>query len=489
LSSDRHTSDASPSRPGAIRSGKLAGRSLGAAIWIVALPVLIHQTMVALIGLVDTVYAGRLPRDMVIASLDAISIGSYITWFISIAMTGLGIGGQAIIARAMGAGERAESHLALGTAVTLSVIWGALIGLVLWTTAVPLGKACQLTPEAVDLLALYIRIISYSMPLAGLMHVGSMCLYGAGETTLPSVIAVVASVANIFISWALSGVDLAFGSRTLVNPFTFDLHLAGIAWGTALSYVIGGILTLAVLARGVKDLRLEARDVRLDGAMSRRIIRVGVPGFLDSMMMWSANLFVLFIIGVIAAARAADGVPAEGLQGAHLIAIRWESFSFLPGFAMGTAAGALAGQYLGAGNPQMARHSILACTGFGVVIMGLLGLVFIFAAEPLTRLISSEPVHLTETPPLLVICGTVQIFFATTMVMRQGLRGVGDTTWTFIITTFASYGLRIPAAWLFGVTFGWGLRGLWIGLCGEIVLRAAMIGARFLHGGWMHVRV
>ena len=78
--------------PGAIRSGKLAGRSMWSAIWILALPVLLQQTMAAFIGLVDMIYAGRLPPDIVVASLDAISIGAYVGWFVSIAMTGLGIG-------------------------------------------------------------------------------------------------------------------------------------------------------------------------------------------------------------------------------------------------------------------------------------------------------------------------------------------------------------------------------------------------------------
>ena len=33
-----------------------------------------------------------------------------------------------------------------------------------------------------------------------------------------------------------------------------------------------------------------------------------------------------------------------------------------------------------------------------------------------------------------------------TMVVRQGLRGVGDTRWCFLITTFSSYAIRLPAA-------------------------------------------
>jgi Na+-driven multidrug efflux pump len=287
----------------------------------------------------------------------------------------------------------------------------------------------------------------------------------------------------------LSGIDLTFGDWTLVNPFSFDMHLGGIAWGTSSSFFFGAVMTFWVLRRGVKDLRLEAEDLALSPVMTRRLVRVGMPGFIDSLMMWSANLLVLIVIGMVAAAEAVDGVPREGLQGAHLITIRWEAFSFLPGFAVGTAAGALAGQYLGAGNDRMAQRSILTCTALGAALMGSLGIVFMVAGEPLTRIISSEPVHLQETPPLLFICGTVQVFFAITMVLRQGLRGVGDTRWSMIITTVASYGLRLPAAWFFGVVLGMGLRGVWIGLCGEIVIRAGLFAWRFFNGGWKRVRV
>ncbi|MHC4588881.1 MAG: MATE family efflux transporter [Planctomycetota bacterium] len=327
------------------------------------------------------------------------------------------------------------------------------------------------------------------MPFAGLMLVGSMCLHGAGETTLPSLIAVGANVVNVIVSWVLSGVDITFGDWTLMNPFSFDLYLHGIAAGTAISYFVGGVLTLWVVRRGVKDLRLETRDLAVDRSMAVRIFRVGVPGFFDSIMMWVANLLVLVVIGLVAAAEAVDGVPKQGLQGAHMIAVRWESFSFLPGFAIGTAAGALAGQYLGAGSPAMARRAILACIGMGCVVMGALGLVFIFGADLLTRVISGEAVHRAEAPPLLVIGGAVQVFFAVSMVIRQGLRGVGDTRWTFVITTGASFGIRLPAAWVLGVWAGLGLQGVWLGLCGEIVLRAGFFAWRFLHGGWKRIEV
>jgi Na+-driven multidrug efflux pump len=223
--------------------------------------------------------------------------------------------------------------------------------------------------------------------------------------------------------------------------------------------------------------------------MGWRIARIGVPNFAEGIAMWAVNLFVLMFIGMVAIARGASQDEAGGLIGAHMIAVQWEAFSFLPGFAMGIAAGALAGQYAGAGNIAKARQAIWACTWVGIILMGLMGIVFMVAGEPLTRLISREPIHLAETPRLLFICGIVQVFFALSMVIRNGLRGVGDTTACLIITVVSSYGVRLPAAWFLGVHLELGLAGIWMALCGELVVRGMLFLWRFLSPGWERLRV
>ncbi|MGI9013621.1 MAG: hypothetical protein ACR2GY_05150, partial [Phycisphaerales bacterium] len=82
--------EAAADAEGVIRSGKLAGKSLTAAIWILAVPVLLQQTMQACVGLVDKKLAGNLPEEIVRSAMDGLGIGSYIGWFIGIAMAGLG---------------------------------------------------------------------------------------------------------------------------------------------------------------------------------------------------------------------------------------------------------------------------------------------------------------------------------------------------------------------------------------------------------------
>lgn len=484
-------SDAAQVEEGVIRSGRLAGKSLRSAIWILAMPVLLQQLMIACVGLVDKVIAGNLPGPIVVAAMDAIGIGAYVAWFTGIAFAGLGVGGQAIIARAMGSGDRSDAHAALGQSVTLGLAWGAVVGVAMAALVHPLAWVSGLSPEAQAHCGTYVRTIAWSMPFCGLMSIGTMCLHGAGETARPSWISIGVNVVNVIASWLLSGVTLRAGDLALPSPVPVDpvaWGVWGIAAGTAISYVCGGLATLAVMRRGVKDLRLEWGDLRPTRSMSWRITRVGVPNFMEGLAMWASSLFLLGFIGI--AARGGTGqAPREGLVGAHMITVQWESFSFLPGFAMGIAAGALAGQYLGARNPRMARRAIWACTAIGMAIMGPMGLLFMTQGRLLTSVISAEPVHLEEVPRTLFACGAVQVFFAMGMTLRNGLRGVGDTRSILLITVGSIYAVRLPLAWAMGVWMGWGLAGIWWALSIELVVRGLLFLWRFQQPGWERLRV
>ena len=476
-----------------IRSGRLAGKSLWQSIWILALPVLVQQLMAALVGTTDTLLAGNLPPGTAGAALDGVGFGASFMWVASIVLMGLGIGAQATIARGMGAGDRDEARVAGGTAVAASFVAGLVGAFGVWFLGPLAAEWMGLSGPALGYATDFVRVLSLSMPFLGVMTVGGMTLHGAGETAKPSLIAVGVNVLNVGFSWYLSGVVVTVGALTVPNPSPFDpvrWGVVGIASGTAISYVLGGSWTLWVLFRGVKDYRIGPADLLPQRAMLDRIVRLGVPNMLEGATMWlTTSVGVTKFIGIVAERAGGAAGPVKGLFGAHMVTVRWEAFSFLPGFAMGTAAGALAGQYLGAGSVKMARRAIWACMWIAMAIMGTLGVVFMTQGRALAGLMSRDPVIDAEVPRTLFICGMVQVFFAMCLVARQGLKGCGDAKGTFWITLVSTVCVRVPLAWFFGVVLGYGLAGIWIGLCVELAVRGLLFLERFVSGRWERVTV
>lgn len=476
-----------------IKSGRLAGKNLWQSIWILSIPVLVQQLMAALVGTTDTLLAGNLPPGTAGAALDGVGFGATFMWVATIVLMGIGIGAQAIIARAMGSGNLDEARAAGGTAVTVSFVAGIGGAIASWFVGPIAAEWMGLSDEALRYATEFVHIIAISMPLMSVMMVGGMALHGAGETVHPSVIAVATNVVNVLCSWALSGVVVVFGSLTIANPTSIDPSrwgVWGIAAGTSICYAVGGIWTLVVLLRGVKDFKVAPANLLPDRVMLQRITTLGIPNMLEGATMWlTTSIGVTKFIGIIAVAEGGAAGPVKGLFGAHMVTVRWESFSFLPGFAMGTAAGALAGQYMGAGSAVMARRAIWACLWIAMAIMGVLGIVFMVAGDTLAHLMSRDPVIIAEVPKALFICGIVQVFFAMALVIRQGLKGCGDAKGTFRITLVSTVLIRVPLAYVCGVVLGWGLAGIWIGLCVELGVRGLLFLARFMGGNWEKVKV
>lgn len=482
-------------RPGPIRTGRLAGLSMGAAIWTLAWPVLAESTLNSTIALVDTFLAAHLPGP---DAADAVGAAAYLLWFVGLITMAIGVGATALISRSMGAGRTAVARAALGQSMLMALIGGVATGAALAIAAPALAGLMSLSPSASAEFVRYIWAYGVGVPCSTLLFAGTACCRGAGDTVRPLRVMAVVNVVNLGAAWTLSHV--------------LGLGVVGIGLGTALAHLVGAALILRALARGTPGVMLRWRWLTPHRVTIYRLLRLGMPNFFETFGMWVANFLVILMVGWMSAAslRAAPDGQGGGLIGAHLIAIRIEAFSFLGGFAMGIAAGALAGQYLGAGAPLLARRAALVCAGVAATIMGLMGLVMIFVGPTITGLVSEQSAHLQMTPTLLLITGLIQVPFALAIVLRSTLHGAGDVRAVMWMTWISQWGLRVPMAYAFsGVEiplpaflggapgqfianpfpFNWGLPGLWIGLCAEICIRCALYAWRFAGNQWMHARV
>ncbi|MDX2145984.1 MAG: MATE family efflux transporter [Planctomycetota bacterium] len=493
---------------GRLLAGRLAGLSMPVAIWTLSWPVLAESVLGSLVGLTDTILAAGL--DDGASATDAIGFASYGMWFVGLIVAALGVGATAVIARAVGARRLAVARAALSQTVLIALVSGVLVGVVIALSTPVIARSIALSPAAARMFEQFLLINAFGVPFSSLVYAGRECLRGVGDSRGPLRVMVVVNIVNIFASWALSGVDLKStklvegvpeSTILLANPFSLDLGVEGIAWGTVLAYFAGALLMLRLLMRGSGGVNLRARRLLPHWITIQRIVRVGLPNFLETAGMWLGNMLVILAVGWI-------GLRSAGALGAHLIAIRVESFSFLPGFSMGVAAATLAGQYLGAGSPALARRAVLACLAIALSLMAAGGAVFILLPKSLVSIISAQPEHLSLVPPLLIVAGVIQIPFAVSLVLRSALRGVGDTRAVMWITWLTTWAIRLPLVYVcsgvdiplgdgkaienpFAPFLPWepGLLGLWIGLCTEIVVRGVLFAHRFFVGSWAARRV
>lgn len=441
-------------------------------IWLAA-PVLVEQSLLYLVGLSDTLLTGRYLSQ---EHLAAVTVSSYLLWFLGSILTIVSVGGTALVARMIGQGQRTEAARICQQSITLALVVGTATFAIGWIAAPAIVRALNLTGLAATNATLFLKIVLTITPLLACTTVGVACLRGAGDTRTGMWVMILVNAINVVLSWSLLQ---GFG------PFP-ALGFAGIAMGTAIGEGVGGLVVLGLLVRGRSGMSLNWRGIFPVWHEIRRILRISVPAAGESLTNVMSQLWFLSLINRLGATATA----------AHGVAIRCEAIAFLTVTAFAVAASTLTGQYLGAGRPDLASRAAKTAWWLGVAVLSALGVLIYGLAGPMFFVFTGgrQPEVAALGVPVLRVVAFAMPALATINVLNGALRGAGDTRWPWVFVVLGYLFVRIPLTYLLATPeawggFGWGLYGAWIAMLADLCLRAALVTARFLHGGWRLARV
>jgi putative MATE family efflux protein len=453
-----------------------------------ALPVLAQQGLSFLVILSDRFLAGHLTTASAqekLAVQAAQTTAHYLAWFITCYNVLVTVGSTALVARCIGARDRRlaveVTHQSLLLAVflgLLATVW-AFLGGVRW-----LVHFLRLRGDAADNATEYLLILFGLIVFQTVEVAGIACLVGAGDTRTGLWVMAGVACVNVPLAWGFSR----------GYYFLPRLGFAGIAVGTALSYTLGGLVVVTVLARGRFGLKLSVRDFRPRLDLLYRLLRISVPAGFDSGSVVAGQLWFLSIINQL----------GNDASSAHGIAIGWEGLGYLSGAAFGTAAMSLVGQNLGAGRPEDASRAGWMSFALAGGIMSLMAVVFYTLAPVMFRLFCPDPEQakiIELGVPVLRLVAFAMPALASTIVFTYALRGAGDTRVPVIFTWIGFFLVRVPLAYylawphidvpVFGSVPGMnlGLYGCWLAMFADIVVRGVFFSLRFAHGAWRQQKV
>ncbi len=445
-----------------IQHGSLSYQVAALAIWP-----LLEQCMTFMVGFVDTSIAGHM---LPLEATDAVGAAVYVMWLMQLLFAAAGVGATALISRAVGQGQWRRANLVLGQAMFLAAVWGTLVAFCFYYGAASIASLSGLKGESHRLCSQYMHLLAMAAPCSAILGIGNACLRGAGDTRTPFLIMGGVNCINI-------GACLLFVAPS--SPFGGH-GIEGLGLGTTCAWVSGALLLVAVQLMRRKHLHLKKINLSPRRDWLWRIARVGLPNLLESVGFWAGNYLILIIVGHL---------PQPSAIGTHIVTSRIEALSFLPGFALGTAASTLVGQHLGAGHPHRARQAAWWCWFYGAGLMTTVGIIFILWPEAMIQLVTDKPLYLANAPALLRLSGFAQIGLATANVFSSVHRGAGDTRTAMFLTYGSVFLVRLPLVYYLGVICQMGLYGVWIGLCTELMFRGAIYMLSFIRGKWAFVKV
>lgn len=218
-----------------------------------------------------------------------------------------------------------------------------------------------------------------------------------------------------------------------------EMGVAGAAIATIFSQAVSAVLVVLTLLRSHQAYRLEPRKIRFYGNLLDRIVRIGFPAGLQSVMYSLSNIIIQASIN----AFGTDIVAAYTAYG-KLDGLYWMMIN-----AFGVSITTFVGQNFGAGKYDRMRRSVRVCLlmTFGATV--LMSGFFLLLGEPLYRLFTDDAQVIALGMQILRLLVPTYVTYICIEVLAGAVRGTGDSLIPTLFTLTGVCLLRV--AWVMGV--------------------------------------
>jgi len=446
--------------PMAARTRRLLEGPVAPTLLGLAAPNVLVMVLQAVVTTLDAVFVGWLGS----AALAGVSLVYPLVMLMqTMSAGGMGGGVSSAVARALGAGRRAEAQ-----ALAVHAILIALVMASLFTTSLLLGgpavyRAIGGTGDALAAALTYSHVMFGGAVVFWLLNTLGSIVRGTGTMALPA--AVMSGSAVVYLALAPALV-MGWG------PFP-RLGVAGTATANLTAFGLATLVLAVYLCSPWSTVRLSLRGVRFRRGLFWEILRVGAPGSLNTIL---TNLTVVLMTGLVGpfgtAALAGYGMGA-----------RLEYIQIPLVFGMGSALVAMVGTNVGAG--QIARAERIAWTGAGLAAGVTASIGVLAAAFPgaWLGLFTTDPqVHATGATYLRIV-GPTYGFFGLGLALYFASQGAGRLAWP-LTAGFARLGVAAAGGWLGGYGLGWGLPGIFAAMAIALIVFGTTTAAAVRLGAW-----
>ncbi|MGE5458510.1 MAG: MATE family efflux transporter [Methanococcaceae archaeon] len=421
-----------------------------------AYPVAIGQLGHIMMGVVDSLFVGRLGT----IPLAAASIANSIFFLIFVIGLGVTYAISPLVAIAIGSKQNSEAGQILRHGIVINVIMSLLLISFLFISSYFLEYLHQ-SSDVTRLAAVYLRIISFSILPVMIFQSFRQFIEGMSVMRPAMIIAIIANIINALGNWVL-----VFGK--LGAP---ALGFEGSALATLLTRIFMGSVIIIYVLRSVKykkyNISFELRN--FNTPLITKILTIGL----------SSGFQYFFEVGAFSSAAIIIGWIGAKELAAHQIALNLASISYMALTGLSVASAIKVGGAKGRDDIAEVREA-----GFSAIILaGLLeiisGVIFVVFRNFLPTLYINNVEVIEIAALLLVIASLFQISDGIQAVALGALRGITDVKIPTLITFVSYWVLGLPTGYLLAFNFGFGVSGVWYGFILGLTASAVMLTLRF----------
>lgn len=380
-------------------------------------PILFGTFFQQLYNTADAMVVGRFVGKQALAAVGG-STSTLINLLVGF-FVGLSSGATVVISQFYGARKADKVHWAVHTSIAFSVI-GGIVFMIIGLAGSPWALEAMKTPEDVmGHSVVYIRIYFLGIIANLIYNMGAGILRAVGDSRRPLYFLIASCLTNIALDILLVAV--------------LRMGVAGAAIATISSQLLSAILVVRTLMRTDDMYKLEWNKVRIDRRMLQRIVRIGIPAGMQSVMYNISNVIIQAGVNTLGT----DNVTAWATYG-KVDGLYWMMIN-----ALGISVTTFVGQNYGAGRMDRVRKGAGACMVIGVVLTASVGVLLYNGGHLLVELFTTDQQVQAISMDLLHFMVPTFITYIAIEILSGTLRGVGDAWVPLVLTGIGVCAVRV----------------------------------------------
>ncbi len=401
---------------------KLGVMPISKLIWNMSLPIIISMLVSALYNIVDSVFVSRVSEQ----ALTAVSLAFPAQNLMIGLATGTAVGVNALMGRALGAGDRDRANCVANNGVFLAVVGFAVCAI--------LGAACSdlffrsqtEIEEIVQMGNDYLRIVTIGSLAMFCQIMYERLLQGTGRSILSMYTQGLGAIVNIIL-------DPIF-------IFTLKMGVAGAAVATVIGQVCGCVLAIYFNHKKNIDIQLSLRGFRPNLRLIGEIYAIGLP----SVIMVGIGSVMTFLMNKILITYHEAHETAATAFGAYF---KLNSFIFMPVFGMNNGVIPIVAYNYGAQNRRRMVETIKRGTIYASCIMVFGMLLFWAIPGQLLKIFDASDTLLSVGIPALRIISLSFCMAGACIALGSSFQALGKSFYSMVISLVRQLVFLIPIAY------------------------------------------
>lgn len=425
-----------------------------------ALPILIGNLLSTGYSIINTIWVGNLLGKEAVA---AVAVSFPIFLGLIALCSGATLATSILISKAYGAKDYDAIQRIVNNSWAIAIIMIIFIIAGGFFLSDPILNLLGTPSEIMPLASKYMKIVVISFIFIYVSYLVASILRGIGNTVIPLAFVIISTVMN-----AMLDPLLIIG----LGPFP-RLGLNGAAYASLISCTFSTILGLIYVKWKYKMQPINPSGIALDGKIVKEIVLIGIPSFIQQMLVSMGYAFITsFVNGFGAAATAAFGITS-----------RIDSVIAMPAIAMMMSASTLTAQNLGAGKQERIKDIFRWGILVNLPVIFIISMLCFNFPETIMNIFVKDESVIDIGVEYLRIVGLGYLCFAVFYISNGIINGAGKTISTMIISFFTLCLVRIPlAAFLSGTSMG--LRGIWYAIVISFVVSTVSSLTYYFFGKW-----